>query len=233
MERRATVIRSLKDAAPIMLAYFPLSLTFGVVAVSSGLPWSLTFLISLLVYSGGAQFMMVSMFTTFTAPMSMIATIGLVNLRHFLYGTTMGPYAARWTEPQKWVGAFALTDEVFAVTSSLAAREQQMSAAYYIPFAFSGYASWLLGTAIGAGIGSAIPNDAANILSFALPALFIALLFGGERTFAHMLSAVIGAVLACICSLLHFGSIGIIVGGIVGATIGMWVHGRNNVPGNT
>ncbi len=222
---KSPIIRGIQDAIPIMLAYFPISMTFGVISTGNGISWLTTFLISAWVYAGGAQFMLVSLVLTGTSPISIIVTVLLVNLRHFLYGTALGPIFKKWFEVKKWIFAFGLTDEVFAVTSS---RSQSTlpTPSYQITFAFACYGSWLSGTAIGAGVGRAVPAAISNILSFALPALFLALLFIGQRSVSYFIAAVSGAILSFIANLLHLGSLGIVVGAIVGATLGMYADSR-------
>lgn len=212
-------LEGLRDAVPIMIAYFPLAMTFGVVA-ASGLSPFLTILSSVWVYSGGGQFMIVSMVGTFVAPITIMMTVLLVNMRHILYGTTLGPYMRDWRPAFKFVAALGLTDEIFALISSKVRTEQQLSASYYICFAMPSYISWILGTIAGVAVGSFVPNELSDILSFTLPALFLALLFIGEKTISYLLSALVGAIVAIILNMIGFGGIGLILGGLVGATSG-------------
>ncbi len=222
---RSTLAQAIRDAIPIMLAYFPIAVTFGVICTGNGIPWFIAFLISAWVYAGGAQFMLVSLALAGTSPISTILTVLLVNLRHFLYGTTLGPAFAKWPEVKKWVAAFGLTDEVFAVSSSRLLQEPP-SPAYQIVFAFSCYGSWLAGTLVGAVVGRAVPAAIADVLGFALPALFLALLLIGQRSIPHFIAAVCGALLSVLASLIHLGSVGIVIGAVVGATVGMYVQDR-------
>ncbi|AZK48327.1 AzlC family ABC transporter permease [Paenibacillus lentus] len=228
MSRQDKIALALKEVLPIVLAYFPLSITFGVLAAASGVPWYVSVFSSVWIYSGGAQFMLISMIETATAPVTIIATILLVNMRHVLYGATMGPYLAHWREPLKWLAALGLTDESFVVTSNRAAAGERLTPSYYLTFALAAYGSWISGTIVGAGIGGIVPSEAATVLSFALPALFLALLFGGERTLPHLLAACTGAALATLAGLLNLGGIGLIVGGIIGATAGQML-GRKRI----
>ncbi|MNI72663.1 hypothetical protein D3C73_1286180 [compost metagenome] len=112
---------------------------------------------------------------------------------------------------------------MFAVVSSRVTKGEQLTPTYYLTFALSAYASWIMGTIAGSGLGGAVTPDVANILSFALPALFLALLFGGQRGLASMLSACTGATVATVAGMLHLGGIGLVAGGLLGATIGLLV----------
>ncbi len=219
-KRSEEIQKALRDAFPIMLAYFPLSMTYGVLAAAGGLPGGMAVFSSVWIFSGGAQFMLLGMLASAAAPVTIVTTLLLLNMRHVLYGATMGPYLATWRESPKWLAAIGLTDEGFAVTSSRAAQGEPISPSYYITFALAIYGSWIAGTAAGTGLGSFVTAELAEVLTFALPALFIALLAGGERTLPFLAAAGCGAVLATLAGMLQLGGIGLIAGGLAGATLG-------------
>lgn len=218
--KRSPYNKGIRDAMPIVSAYFPISMTFGVIATSGGISWGVTILISAWIYAGSAQFMFVSLALSGTSPTSTVITVLLVNLRHFLYGTTLGPSFVKWSEPKRWLSAFGLTDEVFAVTSSRSMNEPPLPA-YQITFAYTCYISWLLGTIVGASMGKAVPPGVSDILSFALPALFVALLMLGKRSIPYFTSVILGAGLSILADRLSMGSFGIVIGALVGASSGM------------
>lgn len=220
MKQQEKVLRSaIQDAMPIVLAYFPIAVTFGVISKSGGIPWYITFLISVLVYAGGAQFMFVSLVLAKVNPSSIIVTVLLVNLRHFLYGTTLGPLFSGWSGRNIWLSGFGLTDEVFAVTSSrLGTRTPTPS--YQITFEMACYLSWVTGTGVGATLGSIVPHSIASVLSFALPALFLALLLLGQRSLPYLISGLSGAILAGVATLVHWGGLSIVIGAILGSASG-------------
>ncbi|WP_239483493.1 AzlC family ABC transporter permease [Paenibacillus rhizolycopersici] len=221
--QREEIQLALRDAFPIMLAYFPLSMTYGVLAASGGLQGGIAVFSSVWIFSGGAQFMLLGMFASAAAPVTIITTLLLLSMRHVLYGATMGPYLANWRESGKWLAAMGLTDEGFAVTSSRAAQGDIISPSYYITFAMAIYGSWVAGTAAGTGLGGFVTAELAEVLTFALPALFIALLAGGKRTLPFMAAAGCGAVLATLAAILQLGGVGLIAGGLVGATLGQQI----------
>lgn len=221
--RREEIQMGLRDALPIMLAYFPLSMTYGVLAASGGLNEGIAVFSSVWIFSGGAQFMLLGMLASAAAPVTIVTTLLLLSMRHVQYGATMGPCLANWRESRKWLAAMGLTDEGFAVTSSRAAQGEPLLPSYYITFAMAIYGSWVAGTAVGTGLGSFVTPELAEVLTFALPALFIALLAGGERTLPFMAAAGCGAVLATLAGMLQLGGFGLIVGGLAGATLGQQI----------
>lgn len=234
ISRRDETLRGLRDATPIVLAYVPVAATFGVVAVSAGLPVWMACLVSLVIYAGAAQFIFVTLAAAVAGPVAMAVTLLLVNLRHALYGATLGRAYARWPEARKWLGAWGLTDEVFTVLGARLNREVAAGAeiegvirpAYHYTVAFSAYAAWVSGTVAGALIGAAVPAQIAAALTFALPALFLALLLNQRPTSPQLAAALTGALVAV--AVRHFTTSGadIVAGAVVGATLGALLAGR-------
>lgn len=232
--RRAGALRGLRDALPIILAYIPVGATFGVVAVSRGLPVWMACLISLVIYAGAAQFIFVTLAAVGAGPVSMIVTLLLVNLRHALYGATLGRAFARWPEARKWLGAWGLTDEVFAVLGARVnsgvekggSPERMVSQPYHYALAFASYAAWVGGTVAGALIGAAVPARVAAALTFGLPALFLALLLNQRPTRPQLAAALLGALVAVAVRQLTTSGADIVAGAVVGATIGALLAAR-------
>jgi 4-azaleucine resistance transporter AzlC len=221
--RHSQIILGLKDSIPIVVAYFPIAATFGVIGTNSGISWWNVALISVLVYAGAAQFMLVSFAASGMSVFSAVTALLLVNFRHFLYGTSLGPAFSEWPERRKWVAAFGLTDEVFAVTSSRLLNDPP-TPAYQITFSFACYFSWVIGTLVGIIIGQVVPTAVSNVLVFALPALFLAILFSSYRTVAHLISAAFAALCAILLRQHGLGSTGMLVGAVLGATVGYLIH---------
>lgn len=219
---RDGALRGARDALPIVLAYFPVAATFGVLATGAGLPIWITALISLMIYAGASQFMLVSLYAAGVEPVSLALTVVLVNLRHLLYGTTLGQAVVSWRERQKWVAGFGLTDEVFAVTGTRALREPP-TPAYQYALSFASYGAWVGGTLVGALVGHIVPPAIATVLAFALPALFLSLLVSQVRHGAHLAAAVCGGAAALVAQQMGSASVGIVVGALAGATAGLFV----------
>jgi 4-azaleucine resistance transporter AzlC len=232
--RRAEALRGLRDALPIVLAYVPVGVTFGVVAVSNGLPVWMACLLSLVIYAGASQFIFVTLAAAAAGPVSMVVTLLLVNLRHALYGATLGRAFARWPEARKWLAAWGLTDEVFAVlgarvtgaTARGEAPERVISQPYHYALAFAAYAAWVGGTVVGALIGQAVPAPIAAALTYGLPALFLALLLNQRPTRPQLAAALLGALVAVAVRQLTTSGADIVAGALVGATVGALLAAR-------
>jgi predicted branched-subunit amino acid permease len=81
--------RLLRDVAALGLAVFAVSISFGAIAVASGIPAGLTVLMSLLVFAGGAQFLAVGLIAAGN-PLAAIFAGLLLNARHLPFGLAIG-----------------------------------------------------------------------------------------------------------------------------------------------
>ena len=83
------VLEGIKAAWPICLGYLPLGFAFGVLAQKAGLDLLDIALMSILVYAGSSQFIAVAMISGAAAPVSIILTTFVVNLRHLLMSSSL------------------------------------------------------------------------------------------------------------------------------------------------
>ncbi|SFL53481.1 AzlC family ABC transporter permease [Salibacterium qingdaonense] len=166
-------IYGLKDGSSIALGYVPAAITFGFIAQTVPLTTLETLLMSMLVFAGAAQYMALSLLAAGTGAFEIIFTTFIVNIRHLLMSASLNEKVLP-DHPFKKAGyAFGITDEVFAVTSM---KEGTISSAYVYGVFLISYLSWAGFSAAGHGIGDLLPSILQQSLTFALYALFIALL---------------------------------------------------------
>ncbi|WP_456475308.1 AzlC family ABC transporter permease [Candidatus Pyrohabitans sp.] len=212
------------SSLPIMLGYLPVAMAFGISAAGVGMNMVESVLISALIFAGASQFALVSLLAAGTSlAVATIAALAL-NLRHLLYG----PLVASLLNPSKPIHAaplaFGLTDEVFATALvQLEKVDNDQREPWLLGLEAGAYFSWVGGTFIGAAGGEALLSLSpalAPVLSFALPALFMALLLPmlhGEATIA----AIVGAGIALIMHSLGFTALGILFAGIAGPLLAL------------
>lgn len=155
---------------PVAMGYIPLGMVFGFLFVQAGASWLMALLVSLVVYAGAAQYMMIPMVAA-GIPIGAIALATLlVNMRHLFYGLSLLETFPR-SPLLRWYTAFALTDETYSVLTTLpkGTRPERMAL-----LALLNQGWWVLGTLVGAIIGSQaqIPLEG---LDFVLCALFAVL----------------------------------------------------------
>lgn len=155
---------------PVAMGYIPLGAVFGFLLVQAGGHWSLALISSLLVYAGAAQYMMIPMLAA-GMPLATIALATLViNLRHVFYGLSLLERLPRGRLMRAYM-AFALTDETYSILTTL---PKDTPAQRMVLLAMLNHGWWLLGSGLGALIGSQAQIQLAG-LDFVLASLFAVL----------------------------------------------------------
>lgn len=174
------IIKAFKTAfpftLPILAAFLFLGSAYGFYAVSKGFPPSVPILISLFVFAGSMQFVMVPMLVSPFDPFAAFYMTLLVNSRHMFYGLTMlDKY--RNMGPKKFYMIFGLIDESFAVNVAAEIPDGVDKGWFYTAVNILCHCYWLSGTTIGALLGSQISINTKG-LDFVLVCLFLVIFIG-------------------------------------------------------
>lgn len=165
--------KGLKAGIGIGIGYFPVALTFGLLAKTTGLTVLETLLMSMIVFAGAAQYIALNLITLGTGVFEIILTTFIVNFRHFLFSASLNEKAADEHPAIKAVYAFGITDETFSVA---AMREGTVTAGYMFGLNLIAYSSWVAFSGAGHVLGSGLPQVLQESMSVALYAMFIGLL---------------------------------------------------------
>lgn len=184
----------LKAGFSIAIGYFPVALTFGLLAKTTGLSLIEATAMSIFVFAGAAQYISLSLITAGVAPAVIILNTFIVNIRHFLMTASLNEKMqpdARW---KKALYAFGITDESFSVLAIQ--KEDNLKTSFAAGVIVISYGSWVVFTALGHLIGANLPEFLQAAMSIALYAMFVGLLVPSIRGNRKVLSlAVIAAVL--------------------------------------
>ncbi|HET9287396.1 MAG TPA: AzlC family ABC transporter permease [Gaiella sp.] len=200
---------------PLWLGVVPFALAYAVLARDVGLSLVETQALSVLVFAGSAQFTAVGLFGTGAAAAEIVSTTFLLNVRHVLYGLSLG----RQIPLRGWrrtTAAYFLTDEAFGV---VAAREER-TFSFLLGAELSLFVTWNLATLGGALVGSAITDPAEIGLDLIFPLAFLALLVPLVRTRVELVVAVASGVLAYALSEGLPGGLPVLVTGVAGSLLG-------------
>jgi 4-azaleucine resistance transporter AzlC len=169
-------VRALHYSVPVLLGYLAIGTAFGLLLVDAGYPWWLAPIMGLIMYAGAGQYIAVGLFAA-GAGLPEAALVQLVvNARHIAYGLSM---LKRFNTagPFKYYLIFSLTDETFALLSSIPGDypegEERNRFMFYVALLDHSY--WVAGSIIGAVVGALLPFKMEGI-SFALSALFVVLM---------------------------------------------------------
>jgi 4-azaleucine resistance transporter AzlC len=173
---RVRFFTGVRDCYPVLLGYIPVGLAFGVVARTSGLSVAEVGLMSLLLYAGSAQFILVGLFTAGASVIATTVTVALVNIRHLLYSAALAPRLNRAPLWQNALVGAQLTDETFAFATGRLSPGEKADHAWIFGVQMIANLTWISSTMVGARLGQAIGNVSAFGLDYALTASFAALL---------------------------------------------------------
>lgn len=213
---------ALQQAAPIVLGYIPVGFAYGVLAQKAGLSEFNTLIMSVLVFAGSAQLIAVGMIAAGAAPLTIVFTTFIVNLRHLLMSAALAPYFKRWKPRELGLMATQLTDETFALHAGRFANRHD-SKAEALSINAVAHSAWIGGTVLGMAAGGLISDVRPLGLDYALPAMFLALLVGQLKSRTHWLVAGCAGVLALGLHTLGLTQWHVILATLTAATIGLGV----------
>lgn len=174
-ELPGTIMSGVKTAIPIVIGFIPVAVTFGLLAKNTGLLLGEAAGMSLIVFAGASQFMAINLLAEGVLFVEIVIATFLLNLRHILMSASLAPKTAEIRPGFMKVLAFWVTDESFAVLSSLPGK---LSGRFMFGLQIATYIAWSTGTVIGYIVGAALPESLQNAMGIALYALFTALLVG-------------------------------------------------------
>ncbi|HEX2175043.1 MAG TPA: AzlC family ABC transporter permease [Nocardioidaceae bacterium] len=189
-EARRTIVR---DAVAVGVATGAYGISFGAIAVTSGLSVLQACALSLLVFTGASQFAFVGVVAAGGAPVSGAATALMLGSRNTLYGLRLGSLLDL-RGARRNAAAQLVIDE-----STAMAINRDNAADARLGFFATGlavFALWNLATLGGALAGQALGDPRAFGLDAAVAAAFVALMWPQLRDARSRTTALAAAVLA-------------------------------------
>ena len=166
----------MRGQLPLLLGVAPFGTAYGAYAIETGLSGGLTQAMSSMVFGGASQFVAVQLIASGVPGGMIVLAVLLVNVRHMLYSASVAPHVSHLSSRWRWLLAYLLTDEAYAVGMQRYGRDDDSPSKHWFFFGagFALWATWQATTAIGIVLGAAVPESWS--LDFALPLTFIALL---------------------------------------------------------
>ncbi|MDQ1127681.1 putative branched-subunit amino acid permease [Microbacterium sp. SORGH_AS 505] len=213
-----------------MLATSAYGISFGALAVTSGLDVWQTCVLSLLMFTGGSQFAFVGVIGGGGLPGAAIASAGLLGIRNVAYGLRMSPVIGDGFWRRAAASHFTI-DESTAV-----ALAQPDAAARRVGFWVTGigiYLGWNVTTLAGALLGDVLGDVKAYGLDAAAAAAFLALLWPRLRRRQAIAVGVAAAVVAAVLTPALMPGVPVLVAALVAIVVGWtnWFASRSSSPG--
>jgi len=165
--------KGFKLGIPIALGYFPVSFTFGLMAVNGGIPVWLSIFISFSNLTSAGQFAGASLIIHNASLFEIALTTFVINIRYMLMSLSLSQKIVPGMPLiKKCVMAFGITDETFSVASL---EKDDITFSYMLGLIIGPFWGWVLGTATGAIACNLLPSQLQSSMGIALYAMFIAL----------------------------------------------------------
>ena len=184
------------DGIPIGLGYFSVSITFGMIAATGGLPVWAALAISMTNVTSAGQFAGLTLIFGGGTLLEAALTQLIINLRYTLMGLSLSQKLERNVNLlDRLLFSFMLTDEVFAVTSG---QRGEVGKRYLFGVMIAPYLGWSLGTLCGAVASGLLPETVRSALSIAIYGMFIAIVAPVAQKSRPVLGVVAAAIaLSC------------------------------------
>ena len=197
-DRLKTLSRGIIDVSPLMIPVVPFGIIFGVIGMELGLTAYMTFGMSIIIFGGASQIVLLQLFSGGASSFVTITSVGAVNSRHLLYGAVFSEYLSHLKLTWKIILSYVLIDQAFAVSNTFFKKNKENKFKHYhlLGAGFTCWTVWQISTVLGIVLGSVIPEELG--LSFTISLTFLALLINDFRKFKNIVVMLVSGVVATI-----------------------------------
>ena len=155
---------------PIFCSYVFVSMAYGMMMASAGFPWYDSLLVSLTVYTGAFQFVLIKFLSSGAYLITIALTALLMNSRQSFYSITFLKEFKQMGRRKLYM-IHTMTDETYAVNCTLDLPKKEKEDTMFLVALFS-RCYWIVGSVLGGILGQIIPFDLTG-LDFCMTALFL------------------------------------------------------------
>ena len=221
---------ALKASIPVMMGYLVLGFAFGLLLSSQGLGWPWALAMSALIYAGALQFAAVGFFAAKLGLIPIAIASLFINVRQAFYGLSLLKKFAKtgWKKPYL---IHALTDETYALLTTIPLSEGLDPRRYYLYLSALNHSYWITGSVLGALVGGSVTFDTRGV-AFSLTALFVVLAMENYKSRRQILPFVIGAVASAV-AMMTVSSANMLIVAIVLSLVMLFALRRQIEPGES
>ncbi len=201
--KRSLLKKVFFDTVPVLTGYLFLGAGFGILLSEAGYGPGWALLMSVCVFAGSGQYLLVSLLTSGVSLISNAIATLLVNARHLFYGISLIDIYKNAGKRKPYM-IFGLTDETYSLVTQTKLPEGIDRTAYCFWVTLFDHCYWILGCTLGNLAGYLLPIDFTGV-SFVLTALFVTMFVEQWLCAKDHGPALIGVFCTAVC-LLIFGS---------------------------
>lgn len=189
---------------PILCSYVFVSMAYGIMMEEAGFHWYYSLLISLTVYTGAFQFVLITFLSSGVSILTIALTALLMNSRQTFYSLTFIDEFKKMGKRLPYM-IHTMTDETYAVNLTLEAecQDEKKKEDSMFGVAFLSRCYWMFGAVLGGVLGQLIPFELEGI-DFCMTALFVIIFIDQWEKSENHFPALLGIIVALI-SLYLFG----------------------------
>lgn len=226
---RAEFLSGVRAEIPLLVGVVPFGMIYGVLALGAGLSHLEAQSMSAIIFAGSSQFVSAQLFGVGAPGLVIFITAVVINLRHALYSASIAPYLKSLEPVWKFLLAYLLTDEAYAVSIIYYRQRDDFSEGdlpdkrcwFFLGAGLALWTTWQLSTAVGVLLGTQVP--ASWSLDFTLALTFIAIITPGLRDRPTLAAALSAGVAAVFTYTLPF-RLGLLLASLVGIGVGLWME---------
>ena len=211
---------------PFQLALALFGTITGAAMAEAGLDLTQAMAMSVLVLAGASQLAATQLLAD-GAPVAVVLATGIaINLRFAMYAATLSPYLDGLPGRWRWLAAYCIHDQSFAVSMQrFERREEDWRARYAFFLAAGGVTAlmWHAFTALGHVAGAALSG--AVDISFVLPAIFLGMIAPFLTTRPRWLAAAVASATSLALRGMPLET-GLLAAACLGILAGLWAEGR-------
>lgn len=181
---------------PILCSYLFVSMAYGIMMEEAGFAWYDSLFISMAVYTGAFQFLLITFLSSGASILTIALTAFLMNSRQTFYSLTFVDEFRHMGKKMLYM-IHTMTDETYAVNLTLDSKGKEKEDTMFLIALFS-RCYWMVGAVAGGILGQVIPFDLEGI-DFCMTALFIIIFIDQWEKSENHLPALAGLTVALFC----------------------------------
>lgn len=188
---RAEQIRAgFRDSLSVGLGIFPLGIGLGFLVIQTNLPWWVAPALSIGVFAGSVEFLLVGLLAAGTSFLTIAVTVFAVNFRHVFYAFSFPIHLVN-SKLGRAYSVYAMIDEAYA--TSVMVPESRNSGPRLLTMQVACHAYWVGGSLLGVALAKALPQTLDGF-EFALVAVFTVMTLDAFRSKRELPSALLAGV---------------------------------------
>ncbi len=196
MKKGESIRFAFQQTIPVMLGYIFLGMAFGLMLHNAGYHFLWAFAISLCVYAGSLQFLLVTLLSGGAGLLYSAMMTFFINGRHIFYGLSLVEKYRKMGKRYPYM-IFSLTDETYSILCRTKVPADLNENQVMFTISLLNHCYWVLGSLAGGLAGQFVTFDTRGI-DFSMTALFVAIMVEQWQEKKNRIPAMTGLVLSFI-----------------------------------